>query len=1405
MKLNNLKKCLITILGGALFCIVFSACDNFLNSKDVAKEIQNAIDYNNSITSHILLKAVPNTGEFLSDGEKDCKEGYAIDVQFTLNSKDYVYRGMKAISKTDETKDLSDYVQFTDKSTELEKNNGIYKVQIKLIKSSNDIMIRPDCVLIPKVVSITPVFNPQGFEQDEIIKIQFNKSVDPLTFKDFQTLSIYSDTEDLKENYFSTPYFSNNNTILNIPPIQDKYILAPDSNKKLDITVSIDFTNIKDIDGIPIEQNSPYKYRINDSFGNQVKSSFLLRSEGIGQFDKEGELESSVGFGMEVSFRLDTSKYYFAGLEAHSRDKSQNRTDIVSFSEVSRDDQTGNYLIRVIITQENNDVLITPKCLPLPAVESYIPSSSTQNQYANTPINILFNMPMTCDFVYDQNILLTSGQVSVSSFFEPPVLSQDKRTLTITPLAPSLMAFLKERGQAVMEVNITLTDGISIEKEGLCLDLAQNEKSSFKISYQAQVESVSPECVDFFITQKEMTLETVNTITQKFTNENISSKQGFTEEEFAQKVMQNLTRDTVYIYGCYYDEDSGVKSVEVNELLTNDAQYGDTVYEVATNQIYTAQSETAQFVTENGQTRFCIKHQIKQKNGPVRLVVTVKDACENPSEAQTYYAIKKDVINNNGGGIGGSLSNTHGIDSSTWSSFAPEAYSQNIKTISFSMVEAICGPLEDTTNQVYMDVVFPQDAYTVLCEYIDKNGNNCKEAFTPQPNEYDYQWDITLNVASLFDFSFKVIVKDILGNYAEREVKIPTMNKDDVLPVYRYSDSKVQVELYDSDTHKSLYHKCHLVRKDNAGNFSITSASGYMSLLPSYTYYVIPGDYYLSGEMINDFELTSADYDSTYEMPAKIEITSAQIVDTQDPNYVDMVLSLQNDQYYDYLLTDSSKVYTWNKENHTMVGRYAVKELKEPSNPTYHGISIYGFVGNRQQSSQSYTLPWLPSADLVNHDIVAPEFDLYDWHFYNKEYEGKLCYIIRDEISGPKQGSLTIKDLSGKVIKTYIANESTNYAFRIPVYEVMPLMGSFYTFDYQIEDNAGNIATGSHNPQGDINYINHFTFITRQSNGELIMSLDIENLYGGCQYPNAEFYKLSTSGSNCNWLTSSISVENQRQNILDNEIYLYRDDYTQERVDSIKDFIKSFGIPEDCISEPKLKFYKSFYNEDQADDFISQLITAEIPDEVIEKIQNANSSNYKYTVIVNDFFKPQSYTIDSFKTKLGEVGVNDFISVHISIDNASLIPKNPYKQYTAYEKIVDSSYDNCFVKMAAAESGGAGRIMNSVIFYNGTPGTGEFDWLRQNGNAKDYVFVSSDAPVYMHTLVTNIPYEQCKNWSSQEWLSFKRSIGDLYYSFSDQKERRYSVPINDIEKGFCYVVAAHFSDGHIELSDVFER
>lgn len=125
---------LTVMLELAIFCIVLASCENFLNGEQTKNEILDAIAYNNAPSCTIILDDSDGTGTFLAGSEKSCKVGYTIDFQFSLTSKGYVYTGMKAVSKSNSTVSRSEYVKFTDLSTEEEKQAGNYKVQIKLQK-----------------------------------------------------------------------------------------------------------------------------------------------------------------------------------------------------------------------------------------------------------------------------------------------------------------------------------------------------------------------------------------------------------------------------------------------------------------------------------------------------------------------------------------------------------------------------------------------------------------------------------------------------------------------------------------------------------------------------------------------------------------------------------------------------------------------------------------------------------------------------------------------------------------------------------------------------------------------------------------------------------------------------------------------------------------------------------------------------------------------------------------------------------------------------------------------------------------------------------------------------------------------------------------------------------------------
>ncbi len=225
MKSKTLRKTLLTILEGVFLCIVLASCDNFMSGGDTRNQLEERIAYNNAPSSKLIIKAQsepnqPSVGEFLSDGEKICKLGYTIDVQFNLNKQYYIYLGMKAVGKTSDAVDHSQNVEFTDISSQSEKEDGIYKVRIKLLKTSDDIKIIPVCILQPRpaLQSHTPSNSKE--EQYANVPVTLNFSI-PMadTIADKINISLYG--TELSE-YFQKPELSADKKTLTIRPKKDE-------------------------------------------------------------------------------------------------------------------------------------------------------------------------------------------------------------------------------------------------------------------------------------------------------------------------------------------------------------------------------------------------------------------------------------------------------------------------------------------------------------------------------------------------------------------------------------------------------------------------------------------------------------------------------------------------------------------------------------------------------------------------------------------------------------------------------------------------------------------------------------------------------------------------------------------------------------------------------------------------------------------------------------------------------------------------------------------------------------------------------------------------------------------------------------------------------------------------------
>ncbi len=259
-----MKKTCFCIL--PLLILLLTSCENFMNAGDVQKEIENAVNKANAKSFNLVISQDTSMGSFLSSGEKECKLGYSINVQFNVKKDSYIFKGLKAVSTSNDEVSRNDCINFT--TIESDSDRGIYKLSIQLLKEATDILILPDCTQVPGVVKddCLPVYSDSGCEQDTTIAIAFNKPVS--TTENF-TLSITDVSGNSLSEYFNKPYFSSDSTILYIPTNKEKLLIETnDSINTRDIFVKIDLSNIEDSEGHTGKNVFQYKYRVNKQRDN---------------------------------------------------------------------------------------------------------------------------------------------------------------------------------------------------------------------------------------------------------------------------------------------------------------------------------------------------------------------------------------------------------------------------------------------------------------------------------------------------------------------------------------------------------------------------------------------------------------------------------------------------------------------------------------------------------------------------------------------------------------------------------------------------------------------------------------------------------------------------------------------------------------------------------------------------------------------------------------------------------------------------------------------------------------------------------------------------------------------------------------------------------------------------------
>ena len=326
--------------------------------------------------------------------------------------------------------------------------------------------------------------------------------------------------------------------------------------------------------------------------------------------------------------------------------------DFIKFSDETKTE------VKVKLLKAADKLIIKPKCFEMPVVVSVQPSSS-QVAYANEPVVIIFNIPMSQEIMKyeDGYISLKHGTKEISNLFEIPSLSKDGKTITVKPKDTKLSEYIGTYNTANILVTVQLGTKIArteiINKNIYTLPLIQNENSSFTVKYKSEMESIAPKGFDFFATASELHLTNANNIEEnsKFTYEEIANQGTFTEEEYKAKIKQNRVDNTIYIYGRYYDADSGVKSVKITHKRMN-SKNGNAVNEsLCEPDLLTEENENTEFFTEDGYTTFCVKYflandKIKDDwgDGAILFTVSVFDVVGNESAEQKFTVIKDTFV-----------------------------------------------------------------------------------------------------------------------------------------------------------------------------------------------------------------------------------------------------------------------------------------------------------------------------------------------------------------------------------------------------------------------------------------------------------------------------------------------------------------------------------------------------------------------------------------------------------------------------------------------------------------------------------------------------------------------------------------------------------------------------------------
>ena len=1014
-------------------------------------------------------------------------------------------------------------------------------------------------------------------------------------------------------------------------------------------------------------------------------------------------------------------------------DPNKDMSEYIKIEIIDRDDEKGFYTIKVKMLKQAPDIIIRPVCIPFPAVEAYYPTKDSEPSYANMGIKITFNMPMESEslssefsqFNYNK-IFITHNSTDITSYFEEPKFNSEKTVLTLKP-KDSFLDYIEATNEVSININVSLADSIVISKNSRNLYLHQDENTSFTVSYKPEKESQPPVVngFGFFVSSKEYSLDEIKNKTKAevnqleiFSQDKIDIKGNLSQEDYTKKVMQNRTLGTFYIYGRYYDKDSGVNKISINNTHAF-SQRGSYVPHIENSKDFYFDDEATdvEFMEQDNNVIFRVKYtipqvaqELKENDGAYNFNISVYDACGNASSEETFTALKDLYMDlsdlrvfNIYNDINTNVSDVQDRHLKAGEYINAGTYNDVIKTIKFVYAKPVYSIVEDL------------DAVEFSVKYINKQGQEVTEPISKNAQDKKY-YEHKLDVNHVYDLKFTIIAKNNYGSTATRDFYFPPKP---------YKAPDCDYIILPGNTH------CTTVFEN------VMNADGSL---------IIPGVF---------------------------------------PN----TITNKNDMiYFPDTDNDEQKNILIYYENEMLFSEVCDNPVRQKDDP----FSILP-----ESNSIKQPLP-VKNAEFDIKDgnyILSVTLDDNIWKDNPDEWDYLLVYSnsTDDDLHyGPKELLYTKDLLTNSTILQYDDQIESKYIY------VAGIKGEYRS------------------PFSQLKYL-QISDTEKQALKQELLDVQAPKMDGSASYAKSPFLHYIGNDKACDYIYVSLSGKV-------NDLYVtvnntYRDTYTNKNFGTTKGSIIldldgvmlipiidwQYGnntIDVTAINETG-SINKTFEFPLQKSPIIFNVNKFENNSEGLKLV--SEPTTYDINTALNNGYEYGSSIYISYLDKDGWHDYTDFGPDSDYPIEKTEIEEGKYK----YSITVPSDYitangtvpSNTFVKVSTSLA--YGKKSSYILFFNGSASSGNrSDELL---DMEDYFLVTSNKPVYVNTVTTKCPYNDCKNWTAQEWEELHLKYNEKFMSFDNTNSgilKIYNLDTSCLQNGDCYVVIAHYADGQTKMSEV---